>query len=103
MAWSIWAVGPAAASQIVESPKEIPIAFDAAAVVVGGSGGAVEAACEAAARGAGVVLLAERTCLGTDLCATLRLWLEPGEQQKSKLAVACFGQDRVTTPLPPSF
>ncbi len=90
---------PAGAAQIVESPKEIPIAFDADVVVVGGSGGGVEAACAAAARGASVVLLAERPYLGTDLCATLRLWLEPGEQPKSKLAMACFGQDRNTTPL----
>ena len=99
LAFVTLAACPAGASQIIESPKEIPLAFDADVVVVGGSSGAVEAACAAAARGASVVLLAERPYLGTDLCATLRLWLEPGEQPKSKLAIACFGQDRITTPL----
>lgn len=93
------AAQPAGAAHVVEAPKEIPVALDADVVVSGGSSGAVEAACAAAARGASVVLLAERPYLGTDLCATLQLWLEPDEQPRSRLAIACFGQDRVTTPL----
>jgi len=84
---------------VTQAPQEIPVACDADVVVVGGSSGAVAAACEAAQRGANVFLLAERPYLGTDLCATLRLWLEPGEQPASPLAVACFGQQRSTTPL----
>ena len=67
-------------------------------VIVGGSSGAVAAACEAARQGARVFLLAPRPYLGTDICATLRLWLEDGERPQSKLAVACFGTDRIATP-----
>ena len=86
------------AGRVVEAPKEIPIAYDVDVVVVGGSSGAVECACEAARQGANVFLLAPRPYLGTDICSTLRLWLEKDERPKSKLAVACFGEERVTTP-----
>ena len=89
---------PGIAECVIESPKGIPIAWDVDVVVVGGSSGAVEAACEAARLGASVFLLAPRPYLGTDICSTLRLWLESGEQPKSKLAIACFGRDRITTP-----
>ncbi len=90
---------PAGAEHIVEPPKDIPVACDADVVVVGGSTGAVAAACEAAGQGADVFLIAPRPYLGTDMCSTLRLWLEPGEQPESQLATACFGKGRVTTPL----
>ncbi len=86
------------ADSVLESPKQIPVARDVDVVVVGGSGGAVEAACEAARRGAKVFLLESRPYLGTDICAPLRLWLEEGEQPKSPLATACFGQQRLATP-----
>ena len=99
LAVASWAAHPTGAAHVVEGPKEIPVALDADVLVVGGSSGAVEAACEAAARGARVALLADRPYLGTDLCATLQLWLEPDEQPRSRLALACFGHDRVTTPL----
>jgi flavin-dependent dehydrogenase len=78
-----------------ESPKEIPVSYDADVVIVGGSSGAVAAACEAARQGSRVFLLAPRPYLGTDVCSTLRLWLEEGERPQSKLAVACFGADRM--------
>jgi flavin-dependent dehydrogenase len=32
------------------------------------------------------------------MCATMRLWLDEGQQPKSDLAVACFGGERVATP-----
>jgi len=83
---------------VVESPKDIPVAYDVDVVVAGGSSGAVAAACEAASRGATVFLAAPRPYLGTDLCATLRLWLDESEQPESKLAAACFGNDRIATP-----
>jgi flavin-dependent dehydrogenase len=83
---------------VVESPREIPVAADVDAVVVGGSSGAVSAACEIAERGTSVFLVAPRPYLGTDMCATLRLWLDEGEQPNSQLAAACFGKDRITTP-----
>jgi len=74
------------------------MADDVDVVVVGGSGGAVEAACEAARGGTKVFLVEARPYLGTDLCTTLRLWLEDGEQPQTKLAATCFGKDRMTTP-----
>jgi len=74
------------------------VVHDSYVIVVGGSTGAVACACEAAKRGARVFLLAPRPYLGSDICATLRLWLEEGEQPESKLAVACFGENRTTTP-----
>ena len=86
------------AQRVVESPRKIPIVCDVDVVVVGGSSGAVEAACHAATSGAQVFLLASTPYLGTDLCSTLRLWLEKGEEPTSPLAVACFGTQRRATP-----
>jgi len=83
---------------VMEPPKDIPVAYDVDVVVAGGSSGAVAAACEAASQGATVFLAAPRPYLGTDLCATLRLWLDEDETPKSKLAVACFGNNRIATP-----
>ncbi|MCH5378093.1 MAG: FAD-dependent oxidoreductase, partial [Planctomycetes bacterium] len=83
---------------MVESSKEIPVVHDVDVVVAGGSSGAVAAACEAANQGARVFLLAPRPYLGTDICATLRLWLNEGEKPESALAVACFGEKRIATP-----
>lgn len=57
---------------INESPKEIPVACDADVVIVGGSSGAVAAACEAARQGSRVFLLAPRPYLGTDICCRRR-------------------------------
>ena len=93
MAW------PLRAAYVRESPQEIPVACDVDVVVVGGSSGAVAAACEAARQGSRVFLLAPRPYLGTDLCSTLRLWLADGERPQSPLAVACFGTGRMATPL----
>jgi flavin-dependent dehydrogenase len=83
---------------VMEAPKEIPVAADVDVVVVGGSSGAVSAACEIAEQGRSVFLVAPRPYLGTDMCSTLRLWLEEGERPNSKLAAACFGKERVATP-----
>ncbi len=104
LAWSPAVVGWAESASptlhcVNESPKEIPVACDADVVIVGGSSGAVAAACEAARQGSRVFLLAPRPYLGTDICSTLRLWLEEDDHPQSKLAVACFGTDRVATPL----
>ena len=87
-----------AAEQIVETAKEIPVAFEADVVVVGGSGGAVACATAAARGGASVFLMAPRPYLGTDICGALRLWPADGERAESKLAAACFGTGRVATP-----
>lgn len=79
----------AGADFVVESPKQIPVVCEVDVVVVGGSSGAVECACEAARRGARVFLLAPRPYLGTDICSTLRLWLEEDERPVSELAETC--------------
>lgn len=81
---------------INESAREIPVAYDVDVAVVGGSSGAVSAAVAAAQAGARVFLAAPRPYLGEDLCASYRLWLEPGETPDSPLAEALF-----SSPLPP--
>lgn len=75
---------------VVESAREVPVAGRADVVVVGGSTGAVAAAVAAARAGASVFLLAPRPYLGEDMAATLRLWLEPGEEPRSELGRAIF-------------
>ncbi|MCA9245946.1 MAG: FAD-dependent oxidoreductase [Planctomycetales bacterium] len=69
-----------AAQRVVESAREIPVAYDVDVVVVGGTTGGVSAALAAAEQGASVFLAAPRPYLGEDVCGTLRLWLEPGEE-----------------------
>ncbi|MHC4250112.1 MAG: FAD-dependent oxidoreductase [Planctomycetota bacterium] len=66
------------------------MACDVDVVVVGGSTGAVAAAVEAARAGAKVFLAAPRPYLGTDMCGTLRMWLEPGEEPTTDLARAVY-------------
>ncbi len=73
-----------------ESAREIPVAYEVDVVVVGGSTGAVAAAVAAADAGAKVFLAAERPYLGDDMTATLRLWLEEGEEPGSDLAKRLF-------------
>ncbi|MGC9327928.1 MAG: FAD-dependent oxidoreductase, partial [Candidatus Hinthialibacter sp.] len=64
---------------VMESARQIPLAYDVDVVVVGGSSAGVAAAVEAARGGASVFLAAPRPYLGEDLCAPYRLWLEPDE------------------------
>lgn len=80
---------------VVESEREIPVAYDVDVLVVGGSSGAVAAAAAAAKTGASVFLAAPRTYLGEDLCGTYRLWLEPGEEPESDLAKTLFAEPEV--------
>jgi hypothetical protein len=80
----------AALPVLVESAREVPVAGMADVVVVGGSTGAVAAAVAAARAGAAVILLAPRPYLGEDMAATLRLWLEAGEEPRSELGRAIF-------------
>lgn len=83
---------------VTESAREIPVAYDADVVVVGGSSGGVAAAVEAAKTGASVFLLSSRPYLGEDLCGTYRLWLEPGETPSTPLDQALFSLTEVTAP-----
>ena len=73
-----------------ESARRIPVAYSVDVVVVGGSAHAVAAATAAARSGARVFLAAPRPYLGEDLCATLRLELEPGSKPTSQLGRKIF-------------
>ncbi len=73
-----------------QSARDIPLAYDVDVVVVGGSSAGVAAAVAAAQQGAKVFLAAPRPYLGEDLCATYRLWLEPGEEPTDPLAKQLF-------------
>jgi hypothetical protein len=75
---------------VMESARNVPVAYEVDVVVVGGSTGGVAAAVAAAKAGAKVFLVASRPYLGDDVAATLRLWLEEGEQPTAPLAKALF-------------
>ena len=78
---------------VVESAREIPVAYDVDVVVVGGGVGAVTAAVEAASKGASVFLAAPRPYLGEDVTGTLRLWLEDGEEPATPLERLLFERE----------
>ena len=75
---------------VTEPEKRVPVVYDVDVVVVGGGTGAVEAAVAAADAGAKVFLAAPHPYLGDDVTATLRLWLEEGEEPDSPLARRVF-------------
>ncbi len=87
-------VGDADAAEraVLESARDIPVAYEVDVVVVGGSSAGVAAAVEAAKQGAKVFVAAPRPYLGEDLCGTYRLWLEPGEEPESPLARKLFAE-----------
>ena len=88
---TMWAAPMASGiSQVRESARRIPVAYDVDVVVVGGSSGAVAAAVAAAEGGASVFLAAPRTYLGEDVCGTYRLWLGPDDELVTDLAEAVF-------------
>jgi NADPH-dependent 2,4-dienoyl-CoA reductase/sulfur reductase-like enzyme len=88
---------PAIADEIAQPAGLIPVLQEVDVVVVGGGSGGVAAAVEAARAGAKVFLAAPRPYLGEDLCATYRLWLEPGETPSTDLAREVF---KPGSPLP---
>ena len=89
----------ARAGQVVEeSAREIPVAYRVDVVVVGGTTQAVEAAAAAAKAGASVFLAAPRNSLGDDLCGTLRLWLEDGQEPATELGRTLFAKAARTSP-----
>ena len=83
---------------VVESAREIPVAGQVDVLVVGGSTWAVAAAASAAETGATVFLLAPRSYLGDDLCATLRLALAADQTADDPLARQIFGSQTTITP-----
>ncbi len=93
----IWGEASAGAAQqamvVRESARQVPIAYEVDVAVVGGSTGAVAAAVAAAQEGAKVFLAAPHPYLGEDMTATLRLWLEEGEEPTTELARRIFLQD----------
>lgn len=78
------------APEVREPERSIPILHEVDVVVVGGTSGGVEAAVAAARAGARVFLAAPRPYLGEDICASQRLWLEPGEKPLTALAEEVF-------------
>lgn len=79
--------------------RGVPVVCEVDVVVVGGSLGGVAAAVAAAEAGSRVFLAAPRPYLGEDLCATLRLWLEPGEEPGGELTGKIFSAGRLATPM----
>ena len=87
----LWSCADSLAGEyLLESAREIPVAYDVDIVVAGGSTGAVAAAAEAARAGASVFLAAPRPYLGEDVAGTLRLWLDPDEKPASPFEKALF-------------
>ena len=78
------------AKNACEQARRIPLAYDVDVVVIGGSTRAVAAAVAAKQAGASVFLAARYPYRGEDLCATYRLWLEPGETATTNLAKAIY-------------
>ncbi|HID77444.1 MAG TPA: FAD-dependent oxidoreductase, partial [Planctomycetaceae bacterium] len=88
--WLATGVSFALAAAVNQTPRQIPVAREVDVVVVGGSTGAVSAALAAAESGARVFLAAPHPYLGDDMAATLRLWLEEGEEPTSELGRRIF-------------
>ncbi|MDR1962318.1 MAG: FAD-dependent oxidoreductase [Planctomycetaceae bacterium] len=87
---------------ITISERQIPIAYEVDVLVVGGSTGDVAAAIEAQKAGAKTMLITDRPYLGEDMTATLRLWLEPGENLDDPLAAAIYNDPNRGQPTPSS-
>ncbi|MBR4172175.1 MAG: FAD-dependent oxidoreductase [Kiritimatiellae bacterium] len=78
------------ADSIVEPGRTLPLVQDVDVVVVGGSSGAVAAACRAKAAGARVFLIAPRPYLGEDMAGKLRIHLDPNDDTRSPLVREMF-------------
>jgi len=87
------------AAVVRQSAREIPVAYQVDVVVVGGSTGAVAAAESAAKAGARVFLASRRPYLGEDVCGTLRIWLEEGQQPETPLARKIYSEGRIVRPM----
>ncbi|HPO15209.1 MAG TPA: FAD-dependent oxidoreductase [Candidatus Hydrogenedentes bacterium] len=83
-------IQPIDGKYISESAREIPVMDQVDVVIAGGSAGAVQAALAARQAGATVFLISQYPYLGEDMCATGRLWLEPGEQPDTPLAKSIY-------------
>jgi flavin-dependent dehydrogenase len=92
-----WAVEDGV-GRVPQSEREIPVIASVDVVVIGGTVAGVAAAESAAGDGAKVLLVAPRTYLGEDLCATLRLELKEGRVLETDLEKRLFQEKRTTTP-----
>ncbi|HOE60699.1 MAG TPA: FAD-dependent oxidoreductase [Kiritimatiellia bacterium] len=97
LAW-VLAGSLALAEGVVESAKTLPLAHETDVVIVGGSSGAVAAACRAAAEGVRVFVVAPRPYLGEDMAGKLCLRTGASEDPRCVLRRRMF----TTTQLPPS-
>ncbi len=80
--------------------QRCPVLSEVDVIVAGGTTWAVAAALSARKTGATVFLVTDKTYLGDDLCATLRLGLADGQVPKTDLARALFPNvNRSATPL----
>ena len=101
----VWTVGLVAGrlacgASLVESEKALPLVRDVDVVVVGGSSGAVAAACQAAQAGATVFVVAPRPYLGEDMAGKLRLRAEESDDSRCELKRRMFTEvSERTTPL----
>ena len=82
---SVLACRVACAAGVVESAKTLPLVQDVDVVVVGGSSGAIAAACKAAEAGAKVFVVAPRPYLGEDIAGKLRLRAEENDDSRCVL------------------
>ena len=82
-----------------QSARTLPVARRVDVAVIGGTTAAVSAAVAAAERGASVFLAAQRLYLGEDMCGTLRLELEDGQEPTTELAKRIFDGSRTATPM----
>lgn len=91
----LWLVGLVAvagawAQTVVEAEKALPLVQDVDVVVIGGSSGAVAAACKAAEAGAKVFLVSPRPYLGEDMAGKLRLSLDADDDMRCALQPKIF-------------
>ncbi len=86
------------ADRVCQSRRQIPVIASVDVVVVGGTSAGVAAAIAASRGGAKVYLAAPRPYLGEDLCAKLRLEVEPGQPLETELAKTLFGSGEKATP-----
>jgi len=78
------------APSVLQPAADIPVAETVDVVVVGATTGAMASAIAAAENGARVLLLSPHYYAGTDLAATNRYWLEPGEIPETNLEKTLF-------------
>ncbi|MFW6146514.1 MAG: FAD-dependent oxidoreductase [Planctomycetota bacterium] len=81
--------------------REIPVEAHVDMILVGGTVAGVAAAVAAAERGQRAVLVTDRSYLGEDLCATLRLWRREVGPDAGPLVRAIFGGGCDEALLPP--